>query len=248
MDDGRPAPAPVSQVVEAKPTVARVVVIVGGVLAVVAAAVGILLWNSGGSGLSYLLPRALGVALFVPLLALLATAATSGSTTLTERLTGWANPTVEFTPWPPQLGRTMTAVYRRQPISARARGRLRAQLQVETELVCEEWVEYTVGTDTRTDTHDAVRVRSSTSINPMADRVEAVLVVAIPFDAGAPTIDLDHNKVRWRLDTRLGQPFGKRTAARVDLKVEPVLDAATLIGEGRLAGGPFGGPNPEVGS
>lgn len=248
MDDGRPAPAPASEVIEAKPTVARIVVIVGGVLAVVAAAVGILLWNSGGSGLSYLLPRVLGIVLFVPLLALLATAATSGSATLTERLTGWANPTVELTPWPPQLGRTMTAVYRRQPISARARRRLRSHLQVETELVCEEWVQYTVGTATRTDTHDVFHVRSSASTNPTADGVEAVLAVAIPFDAGAPTIDLDHNKVRWRLDTRLGEPFGKRTAARVDLPVEPVLDAAALIGEGGPPGGRFGSPNPEAGS
>ena len=236
MDDGRPAPAPVSQVVEAKPTTAKVVAIVGGVVAVAAAAVGVLLWNSGGSGLSSVLPRALGVVLFLPLVALLFTMATSGSVTLTERLTGWANPTVEFTPWPPQIGRTMTAVYRRRAISARARNRMQTAVQIETELVCEEWVEYTVGTDTRTDTHKVVSLRSSAPAQPTGDGVEARLTVAIPASAGAPTIDLDHNKVRWHLDSRLGAPFGKRTATRIGLIVEPVLDLGGLIEEG-----PYGG-------
>lgn len=236
MDDGRPAPARASQVVVAKPTVARIVVIVGGVLAVASAAVGALLWGSGGSGLSYLAPRILGVLLMLPLLALLITSMTSRSATLTERLTGWANPTVEFTPWPPRLGRTMTAVYRRRAISARTRRRLQAPLRVESELVCEEWVEYTVGTDTRTETHDVVKVRSAMAATSTADGVEAMLVVTIPYDSGGPTIDLDDNKIRWRLDTRLGHPFGKRTATRVDLRVEPVLDVDSLIGEGGLVG------------
>lgn len=238
MDDGRPAPAPVSQVLEAKPTVARTIVIVGGVLAVVAAAVGILLWNSGGSGLSYVAPRLLGAVLLVPLAALLVTVATSRSVTLTERLTGWANPTVEFTPWPPRLGRTMTARYRRRAISPRTRRRLSMPVQVEAELVCEEWVEYTVGTDTRTDTHDVVKLRSAVAATPSADGIEAALVVTIPSDAGGPTIELDHNRIRWRLDTRFGHPLGKRTATRVDLTVEPVLDVDSLIGEGRRGGGP----------
>ncbi len=244
MDDGRPAPAPVSQVMEAKPTVARIVVIIGGVLAVAAAAVGILLWNQGGSGLSSLAPRGLGVLLFVPLLALLVTMLSSGSASVTERLTGWANPTVEFSPWPPQLGRTMTAVYRRQAISPRARSRLHGQVRVDAELVCEEWVQYTVGTDTRTDTDDVVKRRFTAAAAPAPDGVEAVFALAIPCDAGGPTVDLDHNKVRWRLDTKLGRPFGKRTAARIELKVEPVLDVDGLIGEGGFGGA----AHPDAGS
>ncbi len=244
MDDGRPAPAPASHVIEAKPTVARVVVIVGGVFAVVAAVVGVLLWNRGGSGLSYLAPRFLGVLLMLPLLALLATAATSRSATLTERLTGWANPTVEFSPWPPRLGRTMTAVYRRRAISPRARRRLQTSVGVEAELVCEEWVQYTVGTDTRTETHDVVKRRSAVAATPVSDGLHAVLDVTIPSDAGGPTLELDHNRIRWRLDTRLSHPSGKRTAARVELQVEPVLDVDSLIGEGGAAGG----THPEAGS
>ncbi|MDH3300495.1 MAG: hypothetical protein OES24_08305 [Acidimicrobiia bacterium] len=244
MDDGRPTPAPPSNVVEAKPTVARIVVIVGGVLAVAAAAVGILLWNTGGSGLSYVAPRLLGVMLFVPLAALLVTSATSRSVTLTERLTGWKNPTVEFTPWPPRLGRTMTALYRRQAISPRTRRRLQTPLRVETALICEEWVEYTVGTDTRTETHDVVKRHAAAVAVPSVDGtgLEAVLTLTIPSDAGGPTIELDHNRIRWRLDTRLGHPFGKRTAARIDLRVEPVLDLDSLIGEG----GRGGEPSPEA--
>ena len=108
--------------------------------------------------------------------------------------------------------------------------------------MCEEWVEYTVGTDTRTDTHDVVKLRSSSPSQLIADGVEAVLTVAIPADAGGPTVDLDHNKVRWRLDTRLGEPFGKRTASKIELAVEPVLDLAGFIGEGGYTGG-----QPEVG-
>ncbi len=234
MDDGRPAPAMVSYVVEAKPTVTKVIVIAGGVFSVVAAVVGILLWNTGGSGLSYLLPRVLGVALFAPLGLLLVSMLTSGSTSLPERLAGWENATIEFTPWPPQLGRTMTAVYRRRSVSARARNKLTGQVDVETELECEEWVRYTVGTDTRTETHDLVEIHTTAPATATADGIEAVFAVRIPADAGGPSMELDHNRIRWELKMRLGHPFGKRTAAKIDLPVHPVLDVAALAGDGGI--------------
>ncbi len=243
MDDGRPAPAAVSQVVEAKPTVTKVIVIAGGVLSVVAAVVGILLWNTSGSGLSYIFPRVLGVALFAPLAVVLVSALSPGSASLAERLAGWENPTVEFTPWPPQLGRTMTAVYRRRAISTRARGRLGGQVNVEAELECEEWVQYTVGTDTRTETHEVFTSRSVAAATLVENGIEAVLTVVIPADAGGPSMKLDHNRIRWELKTRLGYPFGKRTTSKIDLPVYPTLDTTDLVGEGGLYTG--GDPVPE---
>ena len=243
MDDGRPAPAPASEVIEAKPTMARIAVIAGGVLAAVAAVVGVVLWATGGSGLGFVLPRLLGTLLLLPAAGFAMGLLTSGSATITERVVGWTNPTIEFTPWPPQLGRTMTVVYRRGAISAGARRRLRQPLQLEAELVCEEWVEYTVGTDTRTETADVVTRRLTAPTTPTADGVEATLTVTIPADAGGPTIELDHNRIRWRLDSRLGTPFGPRTTARIDLPVVPVLDIDSLIGEGN-GGGLGGDPHP----
>jgi hypothetical protein len=103
---------------------------------------------------------------------------------------------------------------------------------VLAELVCQEWVRYTVGTTTRTDTDDVVRLRASTPGRVVPDGVEAVFELTIPVDIGGPTLQLDNNRVGWWLETRLGDPFGRRTAAKVDLVVPGVVDRDAVMGEG----------------
>ncbi len=242
MDDGRPAPAPATEVIEARSNVTRVAVAIFTVLAAIAAAVGITIWSRAGWGWSALAPGLVGLALVAPLGLLLGSTVMSRSTSLGERLAGWSNPTLEFTPWPPQLGRVMTVVYRRRPISNRARGKLLGSVEVQATVRCEEWVQYTVGTDTRTERHDVATIRWSAPSNPVDGGIEAVFTIHIPTDVGGPSINLDHNRVRWDLTSRLGHPFGKRTQTSIELPVAAVLDRSELVTEG------YGDePAPEVG-
>ena len=218
--------------VEGKPTVSRIMVIVGAVLAVVAAGVAVALWAISGSAASVVTARMLSVVLVTPLLMLVGSKVVNRSVGPSELLSGWANPQIELSPWPARLGTTVTVTYRRRPIARRATKQMASAPGLESALVCREWVQYTDGTDTRTETRDVSRTLAVEPSRATEAGIEAVCRLTIPVDAGAPSMDLRHNKIEWRLEQRLGHPFGRRTATRIDLEVGPVIDRNAVVGEG----------------
>ncbi len=158
------------------------------------------------------------------------------SEALIARVTGWRPPTVEISPWPLPLGSPASVVYRRRPAKPRTLNSLAGSPDLLAELVCQEWVRYTVGSSTRTKTEDVVRLQASsptTVITTPETELMASFALTIPVDVGGPSFSLDNNRVSWWLETSLGDPFGRRTWTKVDLIVLPVIDREAVIGEGR---------------
>ena len=158
------------------------------------------------------------------------------SEALIARVTGWHPPTVEITPWPLPLGSPASVVYRRRPAKPGTLNSLAGGPDLLAELVCQEWVRYTVGSSTRTETDEVVRLQASsptTVLTTPQTELTASFGLTIPVDVGAPSFSLNNNRVSWWLETSLGDPFGRRTSTKVDLTVLPVIDREAVIGEGR---------------
>ncbi len=73
-------------------------------------------------------------------------------------------------------------------------------------MVLQEWVRYTVGTDTRTATHEVAQIPLQATPSSDGQQVIVDLVLAIP--AMPPTFEASNNKVQWRLEVHLTFPDG----------------------------------------
>jgi hypothetical protein len=179
-------------------------------------------------------PGILGVVILVVSVALVIIWALARQRTVVEWAAGWSHPTLEITPWPLDLGTLATVVYRRRPRRAGALATRSGALQVEAATICTEWVRYTVGTNTRTETNRVVDIRSCVPAQCVGEEIVATCQIAIPTDAGGPTLALSNNRVTWTLEHKLGDPYGARTRTRAGVVVRPVLDRDIATGERRL--------------
>lgn len=236
---GRPAPAPKTGTFVGQPAFARGNVAAAIIFGAITGVIGLILTGVAAQDTGLL--RFVGLGLLtigilvavVPLVIRVEGVAT--------RLTGWSHPTLEITPWPLPLGSPADVVYRRTPVKASTVNTLAGAPELVAELVCEEWVQYTVGTSTHTETDEVVRRRASNPGQITGDRIEATFQLTVPVDMGGPTLSLRNNRVTWTLETRLGEPFGSRTATKIDLIVPTVIDRDAVMGEGRLGERGFDG-------
>ncbi len=133
----------------------------------------------------------------------------------------WHTPEFHIDRWPLELGGQSTIVYRLRP-------KQQPSLQpapVELAIECAEEVRYTVGTDTRTDRATVYRHEATATGEVTASGFEATFRLAIPLDAGAPTLDLGSNDITWRIEAEIrGKGYPKNTR-RARLLVVPTLDA-----------------------
>ncbi len=113
-----------------------------------------------------------------------------------RELQKWGPTEVHFSQWPLQLGSTTPA----RVVRVAKRAVPNSSFDAEVELECEEWVRYTVGTDTRTDERTVYEHESNVAGELVNNRFEAVINIHIPANVGAPTIDLPNNKVKWTLE------------------------------------------------
>jgi len=236
---GRPASAPGTTTIVAQPAFARGNVAAAIIFGAIAAVIGLILTGVAAQGTGLLRFVGLGllaIGFFVAVVPLVLRV--EGVAT---RLTGWSHPTLEITPWPLPLGSPAVAIYRRTPVKANTVNVLAGAPDLEAELVCEEWVQYTVGTSTHTETDEVVRLRASTPGQIIGDGIEAVFQLTVPVDMGGPTLSLRNNRVTWTLETRLGEPFGARTVTKIDLAVPSIIDRDAVVGEGGPGVGGFDG-------
>ncbi len=85
-------------------------------------------------------------------------------------------------------------------------------------------VRYSVGSESRTDRATVYRQQATATGEVTADGFEATFDMAIPVDAGAPSLDLGSNDITWHIEAEIpgkGYPGGTRQATVV---VVPVLD------------------------
>ena len=78
--------------------------------------------------------------------------------------------------------------------------------EIEAALICDEWVQYTQGTDTKTKTHCLYELklpaRSVVTGEHQADYESKIQISA----EAPPAFSAEHNKVRWRLVIKLKVP------------------------------------------
>jgi len=133
----------------------------------------------------------------------------------------WQTPEFHIDRWPLELGGQPTITYRLRP-------KHQPSLQpapVELTIECTEEVRYSVGTDTRTDRATVYQHRATATGEVTAAGFEATFLIAIPLDAGAPTLDLGSNDITWRVEAEIRGKGYPRDTRRATLLVVPVLDA-----------------------
>lgn len=221
----------------ASPTFTGAGTAISVVVGIAAAILGLIVWNVAGTGALAVVVRFIAIGLFALTLVSVASLVAVRSPPMVERLTGWKYPTLEFSPWPIELGSRVGVTYRRQPAKARTLTEAVGSIEVEAEITCEEWVQYTVGTDTRTESHDVVEIELTEPARLTDQGIEATFWFTIPTEHGAPTLDLRNNKIRWRIENEIEKPFGRRTKTSVGFTVAPTLDRDAVVGEGRLGEG-----------
>lgn len=131
----------------------------------------------------------------------------------------WGPLDVHFEQWPLELGSTTQARVIRRAKSAVPN----ASFDIESEVECSEWVRYTVGTDTRTDERTVYKDSTKSPGQLSANTFEALIHVHIPADAGAPTIELNDNRVKWELAIDVSELSTLSNKTKFNLVVGPVL-------------------------
>lgn len=92
-------------------------------------------------------------------------------------------------------------------------------------LLCREKVIYQVGTDTRTERNDVHRTPFNV-VGTVRDGVfRASIPIHIPLHSGAPTIDFEHNEIRWRVEFDLDDLSRLHAKQSFELVVAPQLSS-----------------------
>lgn len=99
-------------------------------------------------------------------------------------------------------------------------------------LTCTEWVRYTVGTDTKTETHTVVEFQWTAPGDLTAGTFVCDTVLRIPLDSGAPSFTCNHNRAGWKLSIETPEPlpsFERTFDINVAAVIAPaVSDAGTI--------------------
>ena len=135
---------------------------------------------------------------------------------------GWHAPELVLPAASLQLGSNVAVVYRRRPRAIRDLPRAKANFTV----VCEERATYQRGTDTVTDVSKVVEQRFSAEGEGKPNGFEVATILPIPYNAGAPTMDLGDNEIRWYILATLQGPGLPKDERRFDIQVGPTLDPA----------------------
>lgn len=140
----------------------------------------------------------------------------------------WEPTELHFDEWPLALGSVNTVRLRRRakrPIADVA-------VPISVALTCTEEARYSIGTDTYTASEKVVDRTSPAEGTLAAGLLTSVFEVAIPVDAGAPTLDLSNNKIQWELEVKSAESnllsVSQHTllvAARLDRRVHGIQDA-----------------------
>ncbi len=104
--------------------------------------------------------------------------------------------------YPLRLGEICSIHYRRRL----RKGTFRKSGEIEAQLVCDEWVQYTQGTDTITKTHElyesTLPTRTVVTGERQADYESKIVISNQEF----PSFSASHNQIRWRIIVKLKVP------------------------------------------
>ena len=125
-----------------------------------------------------------------------------------------------FSKYPLRLGETCLIHYRRRL----RHGMFNQPGEMAAELVCDEWVQYRQGTDTKTKTHVLYELQLPTrSIVTGEHQADYESEIAISADA-PPAFSAEHNQIRWRFIVKLKVPgIPKRCHSEFYLQVAPEM-------------------------
>lgn len=99
-----------------------------------------------------------------------------------------------------------------------------AQQRLNVKLRCDEWVRYTVGTETEVEHETVFEQFIDVDGSIQANTFRGTFDVEIPVDRGGPTLDLRNNKVKWTLAVEL-EPISTFSKEQdIEFDVSTVLD------------------------
>lgn len=132
----------------------------------------------------------------------------------------WNRPALEIASTPYALGSAPTVVYRRKP----KRVVDISSCTIECQLVCEEEVTYTQGTDRTTDSRRVYESNTVGTGEGTADGLVAQVVLDISANLGSPSFSLPSNKVSWYAEVSVSGSRLPRDSHRFLIDVAAVLD------------------------
>lgn len=149
------------------------------------------MWSDDGSGMQWFFFAFMGIFVLIGLLMLLGGVSLVIKAVLVGRQI--AAPTLTLDRLPLRLGERFDVLYE-QPVRRACR-----IASVKLTLVCQEWVRYRVGTDTRTATHEALSVEQvalrDTHVHP-GETITARAAFEIPR-AGMHSFEGHNNRIKW---------------------------------------------------
>ncbi len=129
---------------------------------------------------------------------------------------------------PPSITISNSPLYLGETFSAEIVQRVKqtATVQsVQVTLVCREWVQYTQGTDTRTETHDIYTVHESLDVRGVIeppDSIRGHIEFQIP-EEGMHTFTASDNQVMWKIEMHTDVAGWPDFKAEFELSVAPRL-------------------------
>lgn len=133
----------------------------------------------------------------------------------------WQTPEFVLDRFPVELGAEFSATYRVRPKKPRALPPAPVSLTLE----CVERATYTVGSSTRTAEQTVYSTVAQTTGAPVGDSFEATTRMAIPLEAGAPSLNLRHNKIVWSLKATIDGKSYFGSPRSIAVPVLPVIAA-----------------------
>lgn len=132
----------------------------------------------------------------------------------------WSNPEAHFYSWPLTLGSQTRVDYVRKRRRGTASG---GSIKGWAAVTCTEVVTYSVGTDTRTEKATAFVDRFDVAGQSANGVARVPFMVSIPIHAGAPSMSVRCNEIKWDLAARLCGMTSRGSDAAFQLTVAPVL-------------------------
>ncbi len=137
----------------------------------------------------------------------------------------WHTPEFQFPHLPLMIGGRVGMTYRLRPKNS---GTAVPSAPVTLTVECVEEVKYRQGSNTRTDRATVYQRRYELNGGPGVDGFEATADLEIPIDAGAPTLNLSHNDITWRVEAKIDSKTMPGSTRQVHVRVAPYLDTRSI--------------------
>lgn len=135
----------------------------------------------------------------------------------------WEDLELVLSEWPLPMGTPVAA----QLVRRAKRPVPDQSIAVTGDVICRETVRYQQGTSSRTDRETVCRIPISVTGEVSNGTFTAAFPLLVPLDQGAPTLNLEHNEIDWRLELDFAELSPLMRDVSFDLKVGGIVRPST---------------------